>query len=76
MHTFKNKMKKTFIANVKINRIKRGWRQADLAAVSGFAAGSIQQLESGRRFPRPGTVQVIAQSFGVDPMTLFQEPNT
>jgi ribosome-binding protein aMBF1 (putative translation factor) len=50
---------------IKLERQKRGWRQKDLAAVTGIARPNIARLESGRRMPKLTTLHKLGQALGI-----------
>ncbi len=61
------------LTNVKLERIQRGLRQADVAALTGGLVPQhrLSLLERGVK-PRPDEVQALAQAFQVNPEELFQ----
>ncbi|HZB88037.1 MAG TPA: helix-turn-helix transcriptional regulator [Terracidiphilus sp.] len=46
-------------------RASKGWNQAYLAELSGLGKIYISQLENGRKQASIGTIDVLAQSFGM-----------
>jgi len=55
-------------------RLRRGFSQADLSAVTGVAEFTISQIESGKRAnPRPSTLRKLAQALEVEVADLFED---
>lgn len=50
---------------IRREREARGWRQQDLADITGIARPNIARLESGKRMPKISTLQKIAEAFGL-----------
>lgn len=53
-----------FAQNLKIERIKRGWKQGDLAEKSGVGVNSIARYETGETTPGLDNAMRIARAFG------------
>jgi DNA-binding XRE family transcriptional regulator len=53
---------KELAERIKEARKAKGWRQQDLADVTGIARPNIARIESGRRMPKIGTLQRIGQA--------------
>ena len=47
-------------------RLTKEWSQEELGSRTGMKSSDISLLESGRRNPRLGTLQRLAEAFGVD----------
>jgi len=56
---------------VKVERLQRGWSQAQLAERVGMSVGAIQGLELGKRSPTVRTLDAIAGALGVQIWTLL-----
>jgi transcriptional regulator with XRE-family HTH domain len=55
-------------------RLRRGFSQADLSAVTGVAEFTISEIESGKRAnPRPSTLRKLAQALEVEVADLFED---
>jgi len=52
-------------AIVRLLRLKKGWSQERLARTVGVEPSEISHLESGRRNPTLGTLDKLADGFGV-----------
>ena len=60
-----------FIRNLKLARSNAGFTQAELAEKCGLSSFFIAELESGRRFPSPDTIQKLCEVFGLRPYRFF-----
>lgn len=56
----KNKSYKPML-ELKINRIRKGLTQADLAQKVGVSQNTISMYESGLRYPKKSTIEKLAQ---------------
>jgi len=54
-----------------VERLQRGWSQAQLAERVGMSVGAIQGLELGKRSPTVRTLDAIAGALGVQIWTLL-----
>lgn len=54
-------------------RWSRGWSQEELGRHAGVSAGTVYQLENGRRGAYPATVRKLAAAFQIQPVDLVQE---
>jgi transcriptional regulator with XRE-family HTH domain len=52
-------------ANVRAERGRRHWRQADLAEKMGWAANTVGHLEIGRRDVRADDIPLLCRAFGI-----------
>ena len=59
---------------IRQERKKRGWRQRDLADITGIARPNIARLESGRRMPKITTLYKIGQALKVSVESLLGSP--
>lgn len=50
---------------IKTLRLKRGWKQVDLAAHCGFSRIYISQVENGAKDIRISSLEVLASAFGM-----------
>jgi transcriptional regulator with XRE-family HTH domain len=57
--------------NMKILRAKAGLTQENLAEKSGLTPSYIGAVEIGKRYPKPDTLERIAEALGVDTPELF-----
>lgn len=48
-----------------------GFTQEELAEMIGKAPSTIQKIESGKRFPRPDTIEKLCEVFNISCMELF-----
>lgn len=55
-------------------RMERGFRLADLAALSGFSETHLYRLEQGERWPSVPALLTLANIYGVDPSHLLSGP--
>jgi transcriptional regulator with XRE-family HTH domain len=51
--------------NVKIERMRRGWSQAELARRANLNAATVGQIEAGRFQPYPTQLAKLARALGV-----------
>ncbi len=65
--------KHIFATNMKIERLKRGWKQADLAKESGVSISSIARYEMEENIPTLDTATLLAGAFGVSIDALCSE---
>ena len=65
------KIKKLVASNIKAARKAKGWTQTDLALASGVSFRGIQDIETGRRSPRPDTLSAICGALGVSEAHLY-----
>lgn len=61
----------TCAQRVKIERLSRGWSQAELASRVGLSLGTIQGLELGKKSPTVRTLDGIAEVLGVQTWMLL-----
>jgi len=52
-------------AVIRLQRIKREWSQERLALEAGMKPSEVSHLESGRRNPKVGTLERLANAIGV-----------
>jgi len=52
-------------------RLRKFWRQEDLAREAGLQMGTISRIETGYHRPHLGTVGKVAEALGVDPEDLI-----
>ncbi len=59
----------------KIKRLRedRKWSQPHLAVKAGVAVSAVSQIENGRRSPNVGTLNKLAEAFGVEVADFFRE---
>jgi len=63
------KLSGSFGTRVRELRQERGWSQARLGGEE-YTASYISYIESGRRAPSPDAAMYLADTLGVDPVTL------
>ncbi len=61
---------------LKIERLKRGWRQEDLGFYARMAAADISRIERGWMRPYPSWAARLAQVLGIKAEELFKEVET
>lgn len=54
-------------------RQAKDWKQSDLAEMVGISLGALASYETGRREPRSGILERIADAFGVSVKELYDE---
>ena len=57
------------LSQIKAARLLLGWKQSDLARISGMSIATIAKLEQGQGNPRPGTLHCVRsafEKFGID----------
>jgi transcriptional regulator with XRE-family HTH domain len=60
-------------ANVRAERARRHWRQADLAERLGWDTGTVGHLETGRRDVRAADLPALCRAFGITLDRLLQD---
>ncbi len=63
---------RSIAANIRRERLRRGWTQEQLGETADLAPRYIQRIETGRISPRAVVVATIADALGVDPGKLFR----
>ena len=63
----------TRLPGLRAARRRRGLTQRELAALAGTGAGTVADLESGRRGAYPTTVRRIADALNTDVVRLIEE---
>lgn len=63
---FRVKQSEIVAGNIKRLRRQNGMKQADLAKATRMSIGTIRSAEQGVNYPRPETVDAIADAFGID----------
>ena len=61
------------LLKVRAERLRRRWRQEDLAYWSRISAAEISRIETGRLRPYPGQVEKLARALEIDPATLLDK---
>lgn len=61
--------------NVRNLRQKNMLTQEELAERAGLSVGAIKQIETGKRWPRPETLDVLAKALGVSRDDMFNDRN-
>ena len=66
----------TVARNLKVERAKKGWSQADLANASGINVGSIARYETGENVPGLEQALKMARALGcsIDALVGWQPP--
>jgi transcriptional regulator with XRE-family HTH domain len=57
--------------NIKRFRKHKKWTQADLAEKSEISTNFLSDIETGKKWPYPGTLTNIARAFNIEVYTLF-----
>lgn len=68
-------IRENFKANLKYYRKQKGLSQEKLSEIIGFGETYITELESRHKFPKPETIDLIAQKLEVEPYQLFIAPD-
>ena len=63
-----------FKANLKYYRKQKGLSQEKLSEIMGFGETYITEIESRHKFPKPETIDLIAQKLSIEPYQLFISP--
>lgn len=63
---------------IRTRRLQLGLTQNQLAEIAGLSTNAISSIECGKRFPRPKTLDLIAQALRVGPDDLMrsESPST
>jgi transcriptional regulator with XRE-family HTH domain len=61
------------ITKMKIERVKRGWSQRQLAELAHVASGDLCRIELSKMQPYPGQAERLSEILGLSPKQL-QEP--
>ena len=62
-------------SQIKAFRKKRGWTQVQLAEKMNVSTQTVSNWENGIKFPRMGTLQKLADLFGVEVGDITSNPN-
>ena len=65
-------VRQVFRENLKYYRKKMGISQEKLSELIGYGETYITEIESRRKFPKPETIDIIAQKLGIEPYELFK----
>ncbi len=58
---------------IKLERLKRGWRQEDLGYHTRMSGADISRIESGRMVPYPTQVERLCRILGLQPDELLED---
>jgi transcriptional regulator with XRE-family HTH domain len=58
---------------IKVERLRRGWRQEDLAFYARMAAADVSRIETGRLKPYPTQLVRLAKALDLGPEELLTE---
>ena len=61
-----------FRENLKYYRRKKGLSQEKLSEIIGFGGTYITEIESRHKFPKPETIDIIAEKLEIQPYMLFK----
>ncbi len=61
-----------FRKNLKYYRKQKGLSQEKLSEIIGFGETYITEIESRYKFPKPETIDIIAEKLGIQPFILFK----
>jgi transcriptional regulator with XRE-family HTH domain len=67
-----NKVRITKMSKLREERLKKNWKQLDLAYRSRISQAEISRIECGRLIPTQGQLQRLAKALGVRPDELAQ----
>ena len=62
-----------FRENLKYYRKQKGFTQEKLSELIGFGETYITEIESRHKFPKPETIDIIAEKLGIEAHQLFQK---
>ncbi|MBR0033350.1 MAG: helix-turn-helix transcriptional regulator [Treponema sp.] len=62
-----------FKENLKYYRKQKGLSQEKLSELIGYGTTYITEIESRNKFPRPETIDIIAEKLEIEPHQLFQK---
>lgn len=65
-------IRQTFRENLKFYRKKKGLSQEKLSEIIGFGGTYITEIESRHKFPKPETIDIIAQALEIEAYQLFK----
>ncbi len=66
-------IRNVFKENLKFWRSQAGLTQEELSEKIGYGGGYISEIESRQIFPKPETIDAIAQALGIQASQLFEE---
>ncbi len=66
-----NEVRENLVRNIKERRAALKISQMDLAARTGMSAGYIGEIEIGRKYPSPESIEKLAEALEVPPYRLF-----
>lgn len=66
-------IREIFKENLKYYRKKKGLSQEKLSELIGYGTTYITEIESRHKFPKPETIDIIAEKLGIEPHQLFQK---
>ena len=64
-----------FKENLKFFRKQKGLTQEKLSELIGYGVTYITEIESRKKFPKPETIDLIAEQLEIEPYQLFQKMN-
>jgi transcriptional regulator with XRE-family HTH domain len=64
-------IKSVMVRNIKALRDSKGWNQEDLAEKTGFSVGTIKNIERGKTWVSPETLEAICLAFDISYDKLF-----
>lgn len=62
-----------FRENLKFYRKKAGFTQEELSEKIGYGYTYITEIESRHKFPKPETIDLIAETLKIEPSNLFEQ---
>ena len=65
--------REVFKENLKFYRRKKGFSQEKLSELIGFGETYITEIESRHKFPKPETIDLIAEKLEIESYQLFQK---
>lgn len=66
-------VRQIFRENLKHYRKAKGLSQEKLSELIGYGGTYITEIESRHKFPKPETIDIIAQKLGVEPYMFFKQ---
>lgn len=68
-------IRQVFRENLKYYRKQKGLSQEKLSEIIGFGDTYITEIESRQKFPKPETIDIIAQKLEIEPFQFFKPLN-
>lgn len=66
-----NAIQETFVANLKLHRERRFLSQQEFAERCGLSQSFVADIERGKKFPSPASIEKICRALEIRPFELF-----